>query len=391
MSFCLHVSSSSSFLSLARTIVRTLVCTHTRARILLTTRFRWPRLLQLVHQLSLFTWFFFIGDHTDEKCVSSLSFSSVSFACLASFPGRITGDAWVWSRGPGQIHRRLVNEAGDVSEDMEMGRHFHLPALLFSKTGANGTRRTCASVPFLLFSSKTLVYSIGRWRLTAFQPMSTPATSPGSLRHPPGPPQHLPGPHSSSGPSLPSTSPYFSSTSSCTTCQPSTGSLTYLFLQHTSATLFLVPLHQPSAFLLLNRHLLLHPRHSHSAARYPNAKRHLLLHLMTPIGMIGISPHPDWNGSSSTNTPPPATPSPPTDIASQLVTLSTIPAAAATPSPAAKPPIHESDSHWDANVLHGHQLFRAIQPTQWSRRPGLPASPFSMCTLGYLPIMALRC
>ena len=28
------------------------------------------------------------------------------------------------------MHRRLVNEAGDVSEDMEMGRHFHVPALL---------------------------------------------------------------------------------------------------------------------------------------------------------------------------------------------------------------------------------------------------------------------
>ena len=26
------------------------------------------------------------------------------------------------------MHRRLVNEAGDVSEDMEMGRHFHVPA-----------------------------------------------------------------------------------------------------------------------------------------------------------------------------------------------------------------------------------------------------------------------
>ena len=29
------------------------------------------------------------------------------------------------SGGPGRIHRRLVNEAGDVSEDMEMGHHFH--------------------------------------------------------------------------------------------------------------------------------------------------------------------------------------------------------------------------------------------------------------------------
>ena len=46
MSFRLHASSSSSFLSLARTFVRALVCTHTRTRILLTTRLRWPGLLQ---------------------------------------------------------------------------------------------------------------------------------------------------------------------------------------------------------------------------------------------------------------------------------------------------------------------------------------------------------
>ena len=47
MSFCLHVSSSSSFPSLARTFVRTLACTHTRTRILLTVRFRWPRLVTM--------------------------------------------------------------------------------------------------------------------------------------------------------------------------------------------------------------------------------------------------------------------------------------------------------------------------------------------------------
>ena len=47
MSFCLHVSSSSSFLSLARTFVRTLVCTHTRTRTLLTARFRWPRFVTM--------------------------------------------------------------------------------------------------------------------------------------------------------------------------------------------------------------------------------------------------------------------------------------------------------------------------------------------------------
>ena len=34
----------------------------------------------------------------------------------------------VHSRGPGRIHRRLVNEAGE-SEGVEMGRHFHAPAI----------------------------------------------------------------------------------------------------------------------------------------------------------------------------------------------------------------------------------------------------------------------
>ena len=31
-------------------------------------------------------------------------------------------------RGPGRVHRRLVNEAGDVPEDMKVGRHFHVAA-----------------------------------------------------------------------------------------------------------------------------------------------------------------------------------------------------------------------------------------------------------------------
>ena len=73
MSFCLHVSSSSSFLSLARTFVRTLVCTHTRTRTLLTTRFRWPRFVN-------YNEVWLIG------CPSSLgSFSSATthtFVCL---------------------------------------------------------------------------------------------------------------------------------------------------------------------------------------------------------------------------------------------------------------------------------------------------------------------
>ena len=34
------------------------------------------------------------------------------------------------SRGPGRVHRRLVNEAGDVSEDMEVRRRFHIAAFV---------------------------------------------------------------------------------------------------------------------------------------------------------------------------------------------------------------------------------------------------------------------
>ena len=90
MSFCLHVSSSSSFLSLARTIVRTLVCTHTRTRTLLTARFRWPRFVSMrfgssVVPLHLVP--FHRQPHTPLS-VLSFSFSSVPFCvhmCLPPF------------------------------------------------------------------------------------------------------------------------------------------------------------------------------------------------------------------------------------------------------------------------------------------------------------------
>ena len=87
MSFCLHVSSSSSFLSLARTIVRTLVCTHTRTRTLLTARFRWPRFVTMrfgssVVPLHLVP--FHRQPHTPLS-VLSFSFSSVSFACTCAY------------------------------------------------------------------------------------------------------------------------------------------------------------------------------------------------------------------------------------------------------------------------------------------------------------------
>ena len=87
MSFCLHVSSLSSFLSLARTIVRTLVCTHTRPRILLTKRFRWPRFVTMrfgssVVPLHLVP--FHRQPHTPLS-VLSFSFSSVPLACTCAY------------------------------------------------------------------------------------------------------------------------------------------------------------------------------------------------------------------------------------------------------------------------------------------------------------------
>ena len=87
MSFCLHVSSSSSFLSLARTIVRTVVCTHTRTRTLLTARFRWPRFVTMrfgssVVPLHLVP--FHLQPHTPLS-VLSFSFSSFPFACTCAY------------------------------------------------------------------------------------------------------------------------------------------------------------------------------------------------------------------------------------------------------------------------------------------------------------------
>ena len=88
MSFCLHVSSSSSFLSFARTIVRTLVCTHTRTRTLLTTRFRKPRFVTMRFGSSVVPLHLVLlhrQPHTPLS-VSSFSCSSVPFACTCALP-----------------------------------------------------------------------------------------------------------------------------------------------------------------------------------------------------------------------------------------------------------------------------------------------------------------
>ena len=95
MSFCLHVSSSSSFLSLARTIVRTLVYTHTRTRTLLTTRFRWPRFVTMRFGSSVVPLHLVLlhrGNDT-HTCVCLVLFIFIcpfcAHMCLASFPGRM--------------------------------------------------------------------------------------------------------------------------------------------------------------------------------------------------------------------------------------------------------------------------------------------------------------
>ena len=45
------------------------------------------------------------------------------------------------------MHRRLVNEAGDAPEDMQMGRHFHVPAETF----------VYAVTPLFLFGSMVVL------------------------------------------------------------------------------------------------------------------------------------------------------------------------------------------------------------------------------------------
>ena len=51
------------------------------------------------------------------------------------------------------------------------------------------------------------------------------------------------------------------------------------------------------------------------------------------------------------------------------------PATVPFPTPTIQESWHSTDSCWDANAVHGHQLHRHIQPTQWSRRVGIAGLP----------------
>ena len=92
--------------------------------------------------------------------------------------------------------------------------------------------------------------------------------------------------------------------------------------------------------------------------------------------------------SPSANQPFPPPPPPPLPTAAPTTPTATSfkhwPAHSAPPAPPStvpfpKPPLqdswHSTDSHWDSNSLHGHQLHRTIQPTQWSRRVGIAGLP----------------
>ena len=77
-------------------------------------------------------------------------------------------------------------------------------------------------------------------------------------------------------------------------------------------------------------------------------------------------------------TPPPSTfqhspPPPPTTRGN------TAPAPPPPHIPSPTPPVPDSwnptEQHWDSNTLHGHQLHRTIQPTQWSRKAGVAGLP----------------
>ena len=77
-------------------------------------------------------------------------------------------------------------------------------------------------------------------------------------------------------------------------------------------------------------------------------------------------------------TPPPSTfkhspPPPPTTRGT------TAPAPPPPHIPSPTPPVPDSwnptEQHWDSNTLHGHQLHRTIQPTQWSRKAGVAGLP----------------
>ena len=107
------------------------------------------------------------------------------------------------------------------------------------------------------------------------------------------------------------------------------------------------------------------PRHSHSPS--------------TPASTVPPLPQPTHYTVHHEFPPPPPPPAPSSapsaPVTPNNASFTHSPTHTTSPAPPAtvlfsKPPIRESwrstDTHWDANVLHGHQLFRTIESNPWS-------------------------
>ena len=90
----------------------------------------------------------------------SVAVSAAMRRCVCA-PLRFQELSFLNKQGTRQDTSSPGNEAGDVSGDMEMGRHFRVPALLTRETKEMVLGTLCASVPFLLL---TLFYSNGAIR-----------------------------------------------------------------------------------------------------------------------------------------------------------------------------------------------------------------------------------
>ena len=73
----------------------------------------------------------------------------------------IKGNLKIWNRGRDGRFPSHANEAMEI-DWMEVWTQTSVPVPLFRKTGGNGTRHTCVSVPFRLFSPRLLYRFAGR-------------------------------------------------------------------------------------------------------------------------------------------------------------------------------------------------------------------------------------
>ena len=159
------------------------------------------------------------------------------------------------------------------------------------------------------------------------------------------------------------------------------------------ATILLATLSSPAATAATAAHNATEPSHSpiHSHGHLRTCdpfSTHPTGTPSTPLHSIACQLTNAHTPSPSTNQPFPPPPPPPLPTAAPTTPNATSfkhsPTHQAPPAPPStvpfpQPPLqdswHPTDSHWDSNALHGHQLHRTIQPTQWSRRVGIVGLP----------------